>query len=72
MFDGLFPTGFTFDPTNFFVGFLSGVISGMFLHAVVFKNKDFRFIFHWGERNKIEVETSSGPNAISGGEQEDL
>ena len=68
MFDGLLPTGFTFDPISFFIG----VGVGIFLYAVVLKNKNFRFIFHWGERSKIEVETSSGPNAISGGEQEDL
>ena len=67
MFDGLLPTGFTFDPINFFIG----VGVGIFLYAVVLKNKNFRFIFHWGERGKIEVETSSGPNAVSGGEQED-
>ena len=67
MFDGLLPTGFTFDLISFFIGTVVGILR----YAVVLKNKDFRFIFHWGERGKIEVETSSGPNAISGGEQED-
>ncbi len=68
MFESLFPTGFTFDLISFFIGAVVGIL----LYAVVLKNKDFRFIFHWGERGKIEVETSSGPNAISGGEREDL
>lgn len=68
MFESLFPTGFTFDLISFFIGAVAGIL----LYAVVLKNKDFRFIFHWGERGKIEVETSSGPNAVSGGEREDL
>ena len=67
MFESLLPTSFTFDLISFFIGTVVGIL----LYAVVLKNKNFRFIFHWGERGKIEVETSSGPDAVSGGEQED-